>query len=250
MQRQSAGKAFARSLIALCACMLAMLACTTAAPAQILMGSQVITSGKDSNTAGQAEAFKATASASASVVSITVYLDTGSVPAKLTTGLYADKGGTPGTLLTQGTLSGPVAGAWNTISVPSVQVTAGATYWIAILSPNGGGTVRFRDTSNSARSETSAARNLTTLPSAWVTGNVFNDSPLAAYVSGSGTIQPILSVTPATLSFAYTQGGPAPSAVPISVSNTGTGALSFSAGSNANWLSVTPASASAPATEQ
>src|SRR5689334_24069052 len=173
MQQTSAGNAFARSFIALCACMLTMLACTTAARAQIVIGSQTITSGKDSNTAGQAEAFKATASASASVVSISVYLDTGSAATKVTVGVYTDKGGTPGTLLTQGTLSSPIAAAWNTIPVPSAQVTAGATYWIAILSPSGTGTVRFRDTSNSARSETSAATTLTALPSTWVTGAVF-----------------------------------------------------------------------------
>jgi outer membrane protein assembly factor BamB len=227
-----------------------MLAWPTTAHAQIVIGSQTIASGKDSNTAGQAEAFKATASASANVVSISVYLDTGSAATKVTAGLYTDKAGTPGTLLTQGTLTTPTAAAWNTIPVPSAQVTAGATYWIAILSPSGSGTVRFRDTSNSARSETSAATNLTALPSTWVTGNVFNDSPLAAYVSGSGTIQPILSVSPATLSFTYKQGDPAPAALPILVTNTGTGTLSFTAGWNANWLSVSPASGSAPATEQ
>jgi outer membrane protein assembly factor BamB len=250
MQQKSAGKASAWSFVALCACMLAMLACMTTARAQLVIGSQVITSGKDNNTAGQAEAFKATASTSASIVFITVYLDAGSAPAKLTAGLYTDKGGTPGTLLTQGTLNGPVSNAWNTIPVPGAQVTAGANYWIAILSPNGSGTVRFHDTWNSGRSETSAAKTLTALPSTWATGNVFNDSPLAAYVSGSGTIQPMLSVSPATLSFAYTQGDPAPAAFPITVTNNGTGTLSFSASSNASWLSASPPSGSAPATEQ
>src|SRR2546423_9193434 len=44
----------------------------------IVIGGQQIQPQSDSNTAGQAEAFKATAVASGTVVSISVYLDSGS----------------------------------------------------------------------------------------------------------------------------------------------------------------------------
>jgi Concanavalin A-like lectin/glucanases superfamily/Viral BACON domain len=57
---------------------------------------------------------------------------------------------------------------------------------------------------------------------------------------------PILSVTPANLSFAATVGGSSPPAQTLSIANTGSGTLSFTASDNAAWLSVTPASGSAP----
>src|SRR5262245_4119409 len=182
---------------------------TSVAYAQgVIIGSQQLQLQRDSNAAGQAEAFNSTATASGTVVSLSIYVDAGSTATKLTVGLYADSAGKPGTLLTQGSLNSPLAGAWNTVTVPTVQVTSGATYWIAILAPAGsGGTLKFRDQSAGSRSETSASKTLTSLPSTWATGTVYLDSPLAAYASASGLIQPILAVSPASLSFAYTQGG-------------------------------------------
>jgi PKD repeat protein/glucose/arabinose dehydrogenase len=59
---------------------------------------------------------------------------------------------------------------------------------------------------------------------------------------------PVLSVTPASLSFAATVGGAGPPAQNLSVANTGAGTLSFSAADNAPWLSVTPGSGTAPST--
>ena len=58
---------------------------------------------------------------------------------------------------------------------------------------------------------------------------------------------PALSVTPANLSFSATVGGANPAAQTLSVANTGSGTLSFSASDNAAWLAVTPASGNAPA---
>jgi hypothetical protein len=55
-------------------------------------------------------------------------------------------------------------------------------------------------------------------------------------------------VSPASLTFAATQGGAAPAAQAVTVSNTGGGSLSFTASDDAAWLSVAPASGSAPAT--
>jgi hypothetical protein len=53
---------------------------------------------------------------------------------------------------------------------------------------------------------------------------------------------PALSVTPATLAFSGVQGGASPAAKTISVSNTGGGALNWTASENASWLAVSPAS--------
>jgi uncharacterized protein (TIGR03437 family) len=57
-----------------------------------------------------------------------------------------------------------------------------------------------------------------------------------------------IAVSPASLQFAYTVGGAVPAAQPIQVSNSGTGALSWSATASASWLSVSAASGTAPST--
>jgi hypothetical protein len=55
-------------------------------------------------------------------------------------------------------------------------------------------------------------------------------------------------VSPSTLAFTATQGGANPAAKTASVTNAGGGALDFTTSDDAAWLSVTPASGSAPAT--
>ena len=59
---------------------------------------------------------------------------------------------------------------------------------------------------------------------------------------------PVLAVSPASLSFKATAGGSNPAAQSMSVSNTGGGTLSYTASESATWLTVTPASGTAPAT--
>jgi glucose/arabinose dehydrogenase/PKD repeat protein len=57
---------------------------------------------------------------------------------------------------------------------------------------------------------------------------------------------PALAVSPASLAFTASVGGGAPAAKTLSVTNAGSGALSFTATDDAPWLSVTPGSGSAP----
>ena len=57
---------------------------------------------------------------------------------------------------------------------------------------------------------------------------------------------PVLSVSPATVSFIATQGGTDPSPATANVTNNGSGTLSFSASSDASWLSVSPSNGNAP----
>ena len=66
----------------------------------VLVGQQTVAPTLDSNSAGMAEAFKATASASGTITSLSAYVDPTSKATKLVVGLYADNGGTPGSLLT------------------------------------------------------------------------------------------------------------------------------------------------------
>jgi PKD repeat protein len=215
-----------------------------------LVGTETVGPDVDNAPAGMAEAFRTTASTTGPVSWLTVYLDSSATASELVAGLYADASGKPGALLTSGRLTSPAAGAWNRILVPSANVTAGGTYWIAILGPAGkAGTMRFRDTLNgTGRAESSSSSTLTDLPTTWSTGTAYNDGPLSAYgAAAGGAAQPaVLAVAPSSLAFSGTAGAANPAAKTLSVTNTGGGSLSFTASDDAPWLSVTPASGSAP----
>ncbi len=66
--------------------------------------------------------------------------------------------------------------------------------------------------------------------------------------NGSPPPQPALAVSKSTLSFTATEGGANPAAQTFDVTNTGGGTLSFTAAESASWLSLSPASGTAPAT--
>ena len=119
-----------------------------------------------------------------------------------------------------------------------------------VLGPAGkAGTMRFRVTlGGSGRAETSSSSTLTDLPTTWSTGTAYTDGPLSAYgAAAGGAAQPAaLAVAPASLAFSATAGAANPAAKTLSVTNTGGGSLSFTASDDAPWLSVSPASGSAP----
>jgi hypothetical protein len=155
----------------------------------MLLGNQSVQSNVDYNNAGVAEAFLYTAPAAGAVSSISVYIDATSTATSAIVGLYANLAGdVPGALLTQGTISSPVKGAWNTVTVPATGVAAGAKYWLALLGPSGGGTMKFRDVaSGGAKAVTSSQTNLATLPSSWSNGATWQNTPASLYASGSST---------------------------------------------------------------
>src|SRR5262249_5404866 len=66
-------------------------------------------------------------------------------------------------------------------------------------------------------------------------------------VSGGAT-QPTIGVSPASLSFTATAGGSNPANQTINITNTGGGTLNFTASDDAPWLTVSPASGTAPST--
>jgi hypothetical protein len=89
-------------------------------------------------------------------------------------------------LLARGTLGSPVAAAWNDVSLPATGIAAGTKYWIALLSPNGSGVLRFRDRCcTTGGAETSQQTGLADLPAAWTTGQRYNDAPMSGYASGT-----------------------------------------------------------------
>jgi uncharacterized protein YjiK/methionine-rich copper-binding protein CopC len=146
------------------------------------IGTPTVLSNRDSNSAGTAEAFQYTASASATVTSLSIYLDTNNSATRVIVGIYSNNtSNNPGTLLGQATITAPRAGAWNTVAIPGVSITSGTRYWIAVLSPSGSGTVRFRDTNRGSKAQTSLQANLTALPATWSPGTTFQDTPMSAY---------------------------------------------------------------------
>lgn len=76
-----------------------------------------------------------------------------------------------------------------------------------------------------------------------------NSGRISAYwLNGAPPPNPILALSATTLTFNEVQGGAVPAAQTVSLSNSGTGTLSFTTQSDATWLTVTPASGNAPAT--
>jgi hypothetical protein len=163
----------------------------------VLLGDQTVESNRDSDAAGQAEAFRVVASASGTISSIDFFVDAVSSATSIRVGMYSDNGGHPGTLLTAGSTATPLAGLWNRVDVQSADVVAGHVYWIAVLAPIGAGTLQFRDHGPGGQpTETNADRSLGSLPSAWQTGTSYGDGLLSAYA----TVGLVADTTPPTVS--------------------------------------------------
>ena len=147
----------------------------------VLVGNATTEANIDSNAAGMAEAFKTTAALSGSVKQLRVFIDAGSTAGNVVVGLYSNNAtGHPGTLLTTGTITAPAVGQNNAVAVTAAAVTAGQTYWIAVLAPSGA--LKFRDRTGvgAGSSETSSQPTLTSLPATWTTGSSFTDGLLSA----------------------------------------------------------------------
>ncbi len=151
---------------------------------QTLVGISSTLTNLDNNPAGSAEAFQYTASGSGIATKLYVYIDAGSTATKVVVGLYTNNASNnPGSLLTQATITNPIKGAWNSVSVPGTNLTAGAKYWLAVLGPAGSGTVQFRDTGSGGKAQASLQTNLTSLPATWTPGTTYFNSPMSAYAT-------------------------------------------------------------------
>ena len=156
----------ARYVAALALAIVSLMALPSSGLAAVLGGDQTVERTVDQNLAGNAEAIQMTASASGTAGTVSVYVDATSTATTLVAGIYADSGGHPGTLLTQGSKSAPTAAAWNDVAVPPVSIVSGASYWIGILAPSG--TLKFRIKS-AGKAESPTASGLSALPATWTT---------------------------------------------------------------------------------
>jgi hypothetical protein len=157
----------------------------TFTPVHVTAGAERVQPKLDFNAAGSAEAFQVS-STGGFLSRISVYVDPASTATSLVAGIYADGEGGPGQLLAQG--STPLAqggGEWNTVHVPKTTLAADGRYWIAILAPTGGGTLKFRDRccggKGTSLSVMSLQTGLTELPASWSSGRQFGDGPLSAF---------------------------------------------------------------------
>ncbi len=143
----------------------------TSTPPQLILGNNNEEPWKDLQPKGVAQAFQAVAAKSGSVTEVKVYLDASTTATKLVAGIYKNNNGHPGARITQATatLSQSELGAWKSVVIPAAAVTAGQTYWIAILGTNG--QIGFRDQVGSGTGilERSYSSSLTSLPSTWRT---------------------------------------------------------------------------------
>ena len=161
-----------------------------------LLGDSGVQPATDTDDAGLAEAFRMTAVSTGTVNTLDVYVDSSSKATQVVVGLYSNANGGPASLLGQGSTTHPVTGAWNTISVAPTKVTAGVTYWLAVLGT--GGTLAFRDDccGGGTPSQNSAQTNLTSLPGSWSPGAHWSDGALSAYAP-SATLGQVSSGTAA-----------------------------------------------------
>jgi hypothetical protein len=163
---------------------------------QIVLGSSLIQSSRDSNGSGMAEAFPLAAPKTGQVSSLYIFLDRSNTATTVWVGLYTSGYGHPRTLLTQSIISKPIPGQWNAVAVPPTQVTQGTKYWISLLGLNG--LIQFRDSTSNCHSETSQQSNLTSLPGTWSTGSQWNTCLVSMF--GAGALATPTSPPPTTIS--------------------------------------------------
>jgi hypothetical protein len=192
---------------------------TAGAGATTLVGDQTVEASTDNNPAGAAEAFQYTAGTSGNLDTLFVYLDSTNTATQVIVGLYANNASnSPGALLTQATIAKPVNGAWNNATVPTTPVTIGTKYWIAIMSPVGAGTVKYRDKTTGTASQASAQTNLSALPGTWSSGANFANAPMSAYAAQVNGTPPPPDTTPPTASLTAPASGATVSGNAVTVS--------------------------------
>jgi hypothetical protein len=214
-----------------------------------LLGAGVVGSHTAEAQPGQAGAYRLLAGRGGSLDRLRLYVDADSTASQLALGVYADAGGTPGTLLGAGASSSLQPGEWNEVALdPPPKLAVGRTYWVGILNPlTSEGRLVWRDQASDdagGAAETSRATDLVALPASWATGSALRDGPPSAY--GLGPAPPVpdqgVDVEPGKLSFATAAGGDSPpsQSLVVQANSGGCGPCPWTISDNANWLSETP----------
>jgi outer membrane protein assembly factor BamB len=164
-------------------------------------------------------------------------------------------GSTPLLTVTPASLAFTATAGGANPSAANLSVANGGTGTLAFSAGSGTSWLAITPASGTAPATESVSASIAGLGAGSYSGSV---TLTASGVSGSPAVipvtltvksaVPVLSVTPASLSFAATLGAGAPAAQALSIANAGGGTLTFTAASNQAWLTATPASGSAPAT--
>ena len=152
---------------------------------QLLVGNASVASVPDQVFGGSAEAFSFTAFTGGVLQTLKLYVDAANGASVLRIAVYDDSSRSPGALKAECTLNNPSPGAWNTcVPLTGVSIAGGATYWVAVLSPAGGGVAGIRDeTGGVSHGESNAS--LADFPSTWSTGPAWSSQGLS--FQGLGT---------------------------------------------------------------
>ena len=189
-------------------------------PRLVLFGDQAVEHGIRGNAAGLADAFPFRSRGNGTASALAVYVDAHNDASRIVTGVYADAGHRPGSLLTTGSLERPKRGAWNAVTLPGAAVRKGGTYWLVVMGE--GGTVYFRDRpTEGCASETSSQRDLKTLPISWTMGVRWRTCSISAYVSG--VARGTLTLTHAPIAITPVATAAAGTATPSPATGTSTG---------------------------
>ena len=171
-------------------------ATSTAAGGSGFVGNSAVESAQDPSTVGQAEATQYTATTSGAVSTISIFLDSSNAATNIALGIYSDAAGVPGTLLAQGSRTGVTSGAWNSVAIPTLSITAGTPYWIARLAVSGG-TVVTRGNNAAGNADRVDTRFLSALPTTFSPGASFpHRASMYAGTATGGTPPPTPSPTP------------------------------------------------------
>ncbi|HUA06327.1 MAG TPA: DUF4038 domain-containing protein [Solirubrobacteraceae bacterium] len=212
---------------------------TQASADPVLAGNTVTGSTTDASAAGMAQAYPITTSTTGTVSSISVYVDSTNQATKLVAGLYADNGGSAGSLLTSGAIKQPGAGAWDTLNVAAATIDSGATYWLAVLGTGGKLVVRATR-SGSCTTETSQQHKLSSLPGSWANGSQRSLCPISEYVGGTESAPASGTTTTTTTTSTTTTSTTTPTLPPVNqtapaISGTSQVGQTLST-SNGSWL--------------
>jgi len=216
---------------------------------QVVLGTQNVQTSLDTDNSQQGEAFPVTATSTAQINSLSLFLDGSNRATQAWVGLYSNYYGHPHTLLRQAMISHPLSGTWNLVTIPSVAVKQGRRYWVALLGLNG--QIAFRDTTGNCHSEKSQQTTLSSLPVTWQTGSRWPTCVVSMF--GSAYLNSVsVSVSPTTASlqvsqqkqFAATISGTTNTAVTwTATSGTVTGGGLYTAPASAGTYTVTATSA-------
>jgi hypothetical protein len=131
--------------------------------------------------AGQAVAYPFVAMQSGQANLVRLFVDAGTGTPVIRVGLYADRNGTPGPILSQGSAPGLVPG-WVTASIPPVALAKDASYWVVVLGPMGAGSLILRDAGPGGTSLLSAQTALAAFPQTFTPGVPIGRAVLSAAV--------------------------------------------------------------------